>query len=94
MTWGRINVSSYTTGGEALVPNDVGLTTIDNITFNAEKVGAAGVTAPTVAAGGVWDGVNQKVLLFTGGSQVTSTHQPVVGFTAYGDSARDVESLA
>ena len=99
MIWGQINVSSYPTGGESIVPNDLGLTTIDHAEFFPFAAAALGVT-PTAYTAGNAPGVNYRksanlLEVFSDATtEQTSTNALSISFFAVGDSARDVESLS
>lgn len=90
-TWGVVTISSYTASGEALTPNDVGLTTIDHIQFTVDKVDGSDLGHAEASA--VYQYTNQKVSVFEAAADQADT-SAVLRFMALGDSARDVESLA
>lgn len=58
--------SSYATGGEALVPADLGLTTIDHFTAGTGNVSTAFYVTQYVAS-------TNKLITFTGAAQTAST---------------------
>lgn len=92
MTWGHVNISSYTAGGEPLTPNDVGLTTVDFLQANVVSV--AGTEIGTVEASAVYQYTSQELVVFEAAANEVDTEAAVCRFFAVGDSARDVESLA
>lgn len=89
MVAGRINVTSYTTGGEVIRPTDIGLENIDEILFNAESFNDL-ATVPAAATIGliVYDRkLSKMVVNTTGTTEVTNTEDAVVRFMAIGDDA-------
>ena len=90
--WGVINITSYTTGGEDVSPNDLGLTTIDHASFRLKSVDGVNTTAVNDTV--EYRDTTSKLVVYDSGSQATSTEAAVVTFHVVGDSANDVESLA
>lgn len=86
---GVITVSSYTTGGETVNPQDLGLETMDEIFFNTRTLNNAATVpaAATIGLGAYNRTLNKMILNTTGTTEVTSTQAAVVGFLAIGDSA-------
>jgi len=89
---GRIEVTSYTKGGETLKPQDLGLNTVDDLTLSCEEP----FTSPDPASGWRWASwsraaqqfyVIQETVEVAGGTVLNLT------FDAFGDSAHDVEML-
>ena len=93
MVVGRIDVTSYTTNGETLTANDMGLNTVDVAVFGVEDVNSQATTSvPGIAR---WDASAETLVVFdTGTTQASSGETVTIGFFAAGDSARDVETLA
>jgi len=92
-TWGIITMAPYTVGGEPVSPNDLGLTTIDHVSFTIKQLTGAEVTA--VEASVIWQSTANEVVVFkTAATQAAAGDNPVLTFFAVGDGARDVESLA
>jgi hypothetical protein len=91
---GRINVTSYTLGGEALVPRDVNLARIDWLNLRvADEVGGADGEQVRTAC---YNQTNDVFYLFVkGGDNVTrqaaAASTETVEYCAEGDSAYDVE---
>jgi len=91
LVWGHIDVTSYTTGGETVAPKDIGLSTIDFITFDVRTVN----DADTPPSDGVTFGANyiqssNKVIIDVAlktGTQVTSTQDAELYYFAGGDAA-------
>lgn len=93
MVWGLIDITSYTTNGETIAPTDLGLTTIDHVSFTVKSVAGADVAA-TAEASAVYRPVADLLLVFaSAATQVTSTNAAEVTFFACGDSAAFVETL-
>jgi hypothetical protein len=90
-TWGVVTISSYTASGEPLTPNDLGLTAIDFVQFNVDKIDGADLGHAEGSA--VYQYTNQKVSVFEAAADQADT-SAVLRFMATGDSARDVESLS
>lgn len=91
VVWGKINVTSYSTGGETVAPKDLGLSNIDFITTDVRTTGAAGTTEPTASAQFKADYIQStnKLLISADidtGTEVTSTHLSTVYYLAAGDS--------
>lgn len=89
LTWGFIDVTSYTTGGETVAPKDIGLSTIDFINFDVRLVN----NADTPPSDGVTFGANyiqstNKVIIDVAlktGTQVSSTEDAALYYLAGGD---------
>jgi len=89
MVAGVINITSYTTGGETVNPQDLGLETMDEIFFNVRNMNDA-LTVPaaaTIGLAGYNRTLNKLIVDTTGTTEVTSTEDAIVGFLAIGDSA-------
>ena len=89
MVAGRINVTSYATGGEVIRPCDIGLENIDEIFFNAESFNNA-ATVPAAATIGVvgYDRTLSKMVVnTTGTTENSNTQDAVIRFMAIGDDA-------
>lgn len=91
VVWGRINVTSYATGGEAVAPRDLGLDTIDFIKCDVRTTGAAGTTEPSNGApfGADYIQSTQKLMIYPAlddGTEATSTHLSTVYYIAAGDA--------
>lgn len=86
---GVINVTSYTTGGEVVNPQDLGLETLDEIFFNVRTLNDAATVpaAATIGLAAYNRTLNKMIVNTTGTTEVTSTQDAVVGFLAIGDSA-------
>jgi len=93
ITWGVIDISSYTTGGEAFTTQDAGLTNIDHIAFSVRSLAGADVTTGQTASA-EWHPSSADVEVYSDASTELASGAAVVTFQACGDSARDVESLA
>jgi hypothetical protein len=89
MVAGRINVTSYTTGGEVVRPCDIGLVTIDEIFFNAESFNnnATVPAAATIGVVGYIRSSSKMLVNTTGTTQNSSTEDAVIRFLAIGDDA-------
>jgi hypothetical protein len=92
MVWGRVNITSYTSGGEPVSPNDVGLTTIDHLSPTIYSL--AGSEVGVVEASVIWQSTNNELVIFaTAANQAAAASTAVVSFLAVGDSAHDVQTL-
>jgi hypothetical protein len=89
-TWGIVTIPTYTSGGEPLVPNDVGLTAVDFIRFSVDIVDAAALG--TVEGSAIYQYKNQKVHVYEAAANVADI-SATLRFFAIGDSANNVESL-
>jgi hypothetical protein len=89
LIFGVINVTSYTTGGETVNPQDFGLETIDQLLFNVRTLNDAATVpaAATIGLAGFNRTLNKMIVNTTGTTEVTSGEDAVVGFLAIGDSA-------
>ena len=93
---GRITVSSYVRGGEALTAADVGLTAIDHINLEVvDSVKGPGGTPQRFAA---YNETNELFYLLdhsgtfaSGVEEIANAEAVTVSFSATGDSAHDVE---
>lgn len=95
ITWGKVDVTSYSASGESLTPNDLGLTTVDSVHFSVIQINGSDV-ADNVVAGAQWRKTNQTLSIFDNvntPTEVGAGETVDVGFIAVGDSARDVEAL-
>jgi hypothetical protein len=88
--WGRVTINPYTVGGEPLTPNDVGLTTIDNIVLTVDSVGGTAIGA--VEASAVYRYTAQTVVVFEAAADQAEAEAVVLRFVAQGDSASDSAS--
>lgn len=89
MVAGVVNVTSYTTGGETVNPQDLGLETLDSIYFNVRSMNNA-LTEPlaaTIGLAGYNRTLNKLMVNTTGTTEVTSTQKAIIGFLAIGDAA-------
>jgi len=91
VVWGKIAISSYTTGGELVAPKDIGLAAIDYIQTDVRFAGAAGTTETATGAflGAGYIGTSNKLMLTSdvdGGAETTSTHIATVFYLASGDA--------
>jgi len=88
VVWGYINVTSYTTGGETVAPKDLGLNTIDFITFDCRTANNAATEPATGAMLDVgYIRSTNKVLIDVNETQVTSTQAATLTYLAAGDAA-------
>lgn len=92
LVWGKINVTSYVTGGEVVAPKDLGLENIDFITTDIRTVNNA-ATEPAIAALFLANYIQstQKLIVSIdssadAGSQVTSTQAAEIFYLAAGDA--------
>lgn len=85
---GRINITSYTAGGEVITPLEFGLDVLDQIFFNVESVNNA--VTEFAAANPGWanyDRTAQRVVIISDATTANVTGQAaVVRFLAMGDS--------
>ena len=86
---GKITVTNYSHGGESLAPADIGLTTIDYIDIKYDNaVGGNDGSQPRLVH---YSHVDQQFYVLEAGVQIAATRDPVLSFSAFGDSAHDVE---
>lgn len=89
---GRMTISSYTTGGMNLAAADLGLTTLDHISFNVVNANNGTAQTATNPFSAVWTG--SKVIIVTNNTtqaEATAAQTAVVTFAASGDAAGNVE---
>ena len=90
---GRMNITSYTSGGEPVTAKDLGLKNLDCILLNVETIdGATVAVGANVIHVANYDYTNELVLAWDGttfSTVVTST--AVIRFAAFGDSAEAPE---
>lgn len=86
---GRINITSYATGGEVIRPTDIGLDNIDEIFFNAESFNdvATVPAAATIGVVGYIRSTSKMLINTTGTTENSSTEDAVIRFMAIGDSS-------
>lgn len=86
---GVVNVTAYTTGGETVNPQDLGLETMDEIFFNVRTMNDAATVpaAATIGLAAYNRTLNKMIVNTTGTTEITSGEDAVVGFLAIGDSA-------
>lgn len=89
---GRIEVTSYTKGGEALTPQDLGLNTIDDLTLNLEEPMKGNDPAQTVRAV-YYSRSAQQFYAATDNAEDAGAAAFNMTFDAFGDSAHDIELL-
>lgn len=89
MVAGRVNVTSYATGGEVIRPCDIGLLTIDEIFFNAESFNNAATVpaAATIGVVGYIRSTSKMLINTTGTTENSNTQDAVIRFMAIGDDA-------
>lgn len=87
VVFGQINVTSYTTGGETVKPEDLGLATLDVVTFDVRTVNNAGteIAAGTLFSADYINSSNKVLIHADVDAEVTSTQDAVVHFMAFGD---------
>jgi hypothetical protein len=90
--WGRIDIAAYTPGGEPLTAAQLGLTTLDHISFTSITPDSA-AAAP---AGAIYDWGAGTVLVYSNLSTDAGAGQlgaaaAALTFHAVGDSAMNVE---
>ena len=89
---GRIECTSYTKGGEALTPQDVGLNTIDDLTLTLEEPLTG--TDPAQAVRAVsYSRSAQQFYVAVDNAELTGATSLNLTFDAFGDSAHDIELL-
>lgn len=91
---GRLEVTSYTRGGEPLTPRDIGLTTIDSIDIRVEnEVAGPGAEVTREARYSLTDEVFYLTTTDSDGTRLEATGAGTenLQFDAFGDSAHDVE---
>lgn len=94
LVWGKIDVTSYTSNGMNLTALDMGLSTVDSVSFSVLDINGSDVAQGSIASG-QWRRDNEVVQFYSDAStEVTATQTVEAGFFAVGDSARDVETLA
>ncbi len=87
MVQGDLDITTYTTAGEPLVPRDFGLTVIDAIFIDVLDVDG-GVIATTSVIIGDYDRTNELLLLWDGNAGVTvAGSNAQLRFLVFGDSA-------
>ena len=91
VVWGKIAISSYSTGGEVIAPKDLGLAAIDFITTDVRFAGAAGTTEATGTAQFYANYITSSNKLIIAddidtGTQSTNTHVLTVFYLAAGDT--------
>lgn len=99
IVYGEVKTNSYVQAvvagslGISLLAQDLGLTTVDVVTFDVKSINGAD---PTVADATVaqWLRTLEALSITVDDAQLTAGQEATVGFVACGDSARDVESLA
>lgn len=88
---GRIGVTSYTASGESLLPEDLGLETVDVLTLDVESVNnAATVPASGAIPLAAWDRSSNLLIVnidHGADTAVTTGQACVVRFVAVGDSS-------
>lgn len=95
---GEINVTSYARGGETLTPQDVGLTTIDDIVLTPKEA-AGGANPAQGARRALYSHAAQQFYVLenvnaTGVENEAASAAAInIRFDAFGDSAHDVELL-
>ena len=89
--WAEVKITSYTTGGESLLPAHLGLATIDFIQFEPVSVNdAATVPVETALHVLLYERTAQTVIIVidhNSDTEVTSTQAAVYRCIATGDSA-------
>jgi hypothetical protein len=91
--WGIVTISSYTASGEPMTAADLGMTTIDEVTFNVDKANNADIGA--VESTAVYQYTNKLVHVYSAAATAAATSGiDVLRFHAVGDSGNDVESLS
>jgi hypothetical protein len=89
---GEINVTSYTSGGEALTPRELGLTRIDWMNLRVRNEPSGDQTRRQAAYSQVDDVFYLYELSKTGApDQYSSAATELLEYSAEGDSAYDVE---
>lgn len=91
-TWGVVTITSYTANGEPVSANDLGMTSLDFVTFSVDAVDGA-QPAANAEVSAVYRYTDAKVVVFEAAADVVDT-SATLRFFAVGDSGRDVESLA
>lgn len=92
---GRIEVTSYSRGGESLTPADVGLTRIDDLTLTLEEPISGSDPAESRRSVG-YSRSAQEFYINTGGpteGELAAGTAVNLSFDAFGDSAHDIELL-
>jgi hypothetical protein len=93
---GRVNVTSYARGGEALSPNDIGLSTIDHIDLKVvgQVSNADGIaTREAKYSNSTSQFYLIDVAVAGDKTQMAAAATEAVTYDAFGDSANDVELL-
>lgn len=83
---GRINVTSYTTGGEAFSPNDMGLEAVDVVNFYVESANATAPAGAALLSANWTRTTNLLIANVAANTEVTNTNAAVIRFVAFGDS--------
>lgn len=85
---GRIDITSYTAGGEVITPLEFGLDVLDQIFFNVESVNDAATVFGASAPGWAnYDRTAQRVVIISDATTAVVTGEDaVVRFLAIGDS--------
>ena len=87
MVQGDLDITTYTTSGEPIVPKDFGLTVIDALFIDILDVDG-GVSSTSSILIGNYDRTNELLLLWDGNGGVTvAGSNAQVRFLAFGDSA-------
>ena len=87
MVQGDLDITTYTTSGEPIVPRDFGLTVIDALFIDILDVDG-GVSSTSSILIGNYDRTNELLLLWDGNGGVTvAGSNAQVRFLAFGDSA-------
>lgn len=85
---GELDVTSYTTGGETVTAADLGLSTVDVITFDVRHVNDA-ATEPTASnqlTAHYIESTEKVMIKLNEDAEVTSSQDANVRFVAVGDS--------
>ena len=88
---GKIRVTDYRHGGETLRPADLGLTTIDWIDIKPEE--PVGGNDGSQARFAHYSFASQQFYVVENGVQIANTADPVLHFSATGDTGREANQL-